>query len=123
MIQSGLGYAQGGSRVANPIGIGYATTDPANYTGALTVPVAQQLTNYLTAHGSFNANQLVIVNGGANDILYNLQAVQTGAITPAQATAAIGQAAIDLAGVIGKILQSGATHVLVSNVPDIGTTP
>jgi phospholipase/lecithinase/hemolysin len=121
--QPGFGYAQGGSRVTNPIGVGHASTDPANYTGALTVPVAQQLTNYLTAHGSFNANQLVIVNGGANDILYNLQAVQAGAMTPAQATAAIGQAAIDLAGVIGKILQSGATHVLVSNVPDIGTTP
>jgi phospholipase/lecithinase/hemolysin len=121
--QSGFGYAQGGSRVTNPIGIGHATTDPANYTGALTVPVVQQVTNYIAAHGSFNANQLVIINGGANDILYNLQAVQAGAITSDQATAAIGQAAIDLAGVIGKVLSSGATHVLVSNVPDIGTTP
>ncbi|SAL69520.1 acylhydrolase [Caballeronia peredens] len=122
-LQPGFGYAQGGSRVTNPIGIGHATTDPSNFTGALTVPVAQQLTNYLAAHGSFNAGQLVIVNGGANDILFNLQAVQAGQMTPAAATAAIGQAALDLAGVIGKIVQSGATHVLVSNVPDIGTTP
>ncbi|MDR5802965.1 SGNH/GDSL hydrolase family protein [Caballeronia sp. LP006] len=121
--QSGLGYAQGGSRVTNPIGVSHATTDPANYTGALTVPVAQQVTNYLASHGSFNSNQLVIVNGGANDILYNLTAVQAGQMTPAQATTAIVQSAIDLAGVIGSVLQHGATHVLVSNVPDIGTTP
>ncbi|WP_244814313.1 SGNH/GDSL hydrolase family protein [Caballeronia sp. Lep1P3] len=121
--QSGLGYAQGGSRVTNPVGVGHQTADPANYAGALTVPVAQQVTNYLSSHGGFNGNQLVIVNGGANDILYNLSAVQAGQMTPAQASAAIGQAAIDLAGVIGKIVQSGATHVLVSDVPDIGTTP
>ncbi|VXB60140.1 Acylhydrolase [Burkholderia sp. 8Y] len=120
---TGFGYAQGGSRVTNPIGVGHQSTDPANYAGALTVPVVQQVTNYLSSHGSFNANQLVIVNGGANDILYNLTAVQAGQMTPAQAQAAIGQAAIDLAGVIGKIVQSGATHVLVSDVPDIGTTP
>jgi phospholipase/lecithinase/hemolysin len=123
VAQSGLGYAQGGSRVTNPVGIGHNTTNPADYSGALTVPVAQQVTNYLAAHGSFNSGQLVIINGGANDILYNLEAVQAGAITPAAATAAIGQAAIDLAGVIGRVLQSGATHVLVSDVPDIGTTP
>ncbi|AQG97813.1 acylhydrolase [Burkholderia sp. KK1] len=121
--QSGLGYAQGGALVTNPIGINHVSNDPANFQGALTVPVVQQVTNYLSAHGSFNSNQLVIVNGGGNDILYNFQLAQTGAITPAQASAAIGKAAIDLAGIIGKVLQSGATHVLVSNVPDIGTTP
>jgi phospholipase/lecithinase/hemolysin len=123
VTQSGLGYAQGGSRVTNPIGIGHATTDPANYTGALTVPVAQQLTNYLSAHGSFNSNQLVIINGGANDILFNLQAVAAGQLSTTAASAAIVQAAVDLAGVIGKAVQNGATHVLVSNVPDIGATP
>ncbi|WP_277186070.1 SGNH/GDSL hydrolase family protein [Caballeronia sp. BR00000012568055] len=123
VTQSGMGYAQGGSRVTNPIGIGHNTTNAADYSGALTVPVVQQVTNYLAAHGSFNSNQLVIINGGANDILYNLQAAQAGAITPTAASAAIQQAAIDLAGVVGKVLQSGATHVLVSDVPDIGTTP
>ncbi len=35
--QLGLDYAQGGSRVTNPIGIGHATSDPANYSQALTV--------------------------------------------------------------------------------------
>jgi phospholipase/lecithinase/hemolysin len=122
VAQSGLGYAQGGSRVTNPIGVGHAAT-AGDYSGALTVPVVQQVSNYLSAHGSFNSGQLVIINGGANDILYNLTAAQAGAITSDAATAAILQAAKDLAGVIGTVLQNGATHVLVSNVPDIGATP
>src|SRR5690349_4870588 len=111
--QSGFGYAQGGALVTNPIGINHVSNDPANYQGALTVPIVQQVSNYIAAHGSFNANQLVIVNGGGNDILYNFQKAVAGAITPNQASAAIGKAALDLAGVIGKIVQSGATHVLV----------
>ncbi|EKS68631.1 MULTISPECIES: SGNH/GDSL hydrolase family protein [Caballeronia] len=120
--QSGLGYAQGGARVTNPMGIGHAT-DPNSYAGALTVPVATQVQNYLAAHGSFNANQLVIVNGGANDVLYNLQLVKAGAISQADASTAIITAAKQLGGIVATILQHGATHVLVSNVPDIGTTP
>ncbi|MDR5812499.1 MULTISPECIES: SGNH/GDSL hydrolase family protein [unclassified Caballeronia] len=120
--QTGLGYAQGGSRVTNAMGIGHAT-DPNSYAGALTVPVSAQVQNYLAAHGSFNANQLVIVNGGANDILYNLQALKAGAISQTDAFAAIGLAAQQLGGIVASILSHGATHVLVSNVPDIGTTP
>ena len=121
--QAGLGYAQGGALVTNPIGINHVSTDPANYQGALTVPVVQQVKNYLAAHGSFNPGQLVIIEAGSNDVLYNFQAASSGAISVDAAKAAIGQAAIDLTGVIATVLQHGATHVLVSNVPDIGTTP
>lgn len=91
--QSGPGYAQGGALVTNPIGINHVSNDPANYQGALTVPVAQQVKNYLAAHGSFNAGQLVLVGGGANDILYNLQAVQAGKLAPTDAGGAIATAA------------------------------
>ncbi|SAK71583.1 SGNH/GDSL hydrolase family protein [Caballeronia ptereochthonis] len=121
--QAGLGYAQGGALVTNPIGINHVSNDPANYQGALTVPVVQQVKNYLTAHGSFNSGQLVLVGGGANDILYNLQAVQAGQLSPTNAGIAIATAAGQLAGVVATILQNGATHVLVSNVPDISLTP
>src|SRR3984957_12629450 len=60
----GLGYAQGGSDVVNVEGEGWAPNNLA----ATTVPVTTQVSQYLSAHGSFNANQLVLVNGGANDI-------------------------------------------------------
>ncbi len=144
---SGLGYAQGGARVTLQPGIGHATPGTANadFSQATTIPVNDQVTTYISAHGSFNANQLVLVNGGANDIFYNLAVAQAtaagiqaqlaaGAITPAQAqaagaaaqtaaTTAISQAAIDLATVVGRVVQAGATHVVVSTVPDIGGAP
>ena len=144
---SGLGYAQGGSRVKLQPGVGHATPGTANadFSQATTIPINDQVSQYITAHGTFNANQLVLVNGGANDIFYNLTVAQTtaagiqaqvaaGTLTPAQAqaagaaaqtaaTTAISQAAIDLATVIGRVAQAGATHVVVSTVPDIGGSP
>src|ERR1700692_1185008 len=124
---SGLGYAQGGARVTLQPGIGHATpgTPNADFSQATTIPVNDQVTSYISAHGSFNANQLVLVNGGANDIFYNLAVAQAtaagiqaqlaaGTITPAQAqaagaaaqtaaTTAISQAAIDPATGIGRV--------------------
>ena len=143
----GLGYAQGGSRVTLQPGIGHATPGTANadFSQATTIPINDQVTQFIGSYGSFNANQLVLINGGANDIFYNLAVAQAtdagiqaelaaGAITPAQAqaagaaattaaTTAISQAAIDLATLIGRVVQAGATHVVVSAVPDIGGSP
>ncbi|TDV08362.1 SGNH/GDSL hydrolase family protein [Paraburkholderia caballeronis] len=147
----GLGYAQGGSDVsaANPQGMGWLPNNAA----ATTVPVETQIGNYLSAHGSFNANQLVLVNGGANDIFQfstaqNLTALATALQTGfPQAVAAqqvpntpagqvqfiagylqsnntqVAQAAVALATQIQKIVSSGATHVVLMTVPDIGQTP
>ena len=134
---TGLGYAQGGARVQDPVGEGHAPAGTANadYSAATTVPVTQQLQNYLAAHGSFNANQLVLINGGANDIFElesTIQAAVTtdvaGGMDPAtaiqkEATASLGPVAQTFAGVIQQIVAAGATHVVVSNVPDIGQTP
>jgi len=131
----GFGYAQGGSDVVNPIGIGYAPNSQA----ATTIPVSAQVTQYLTDHGSFNSSQLVLINGGANDILQLLQNTTfmtnletTLATTPAaQQPLVIGQAVgTQLQGAIagfvtlvGTTLAKGATHVVVVDVPDIGLTP
>ena len=147
----GLGYAQGGSDVVNAQGEGWAPNNAA----ATTVPVVTQVANYLGAHTSFNANQLVLVNGGANDIFQfagttaNLTAlatalqtqypllVQAGKLPNTQAgqvqfiagylqqlaNPQIATAATQLAAQIQTIVNSGATHVVVSTVPDIGNTP
>ncbi|MFL9862755.1 SGNH/GDSL hydrolase family protein [Paraburkholderia fungorum] len=142
----GLGYAQGGSDVVNPQGEGWAPNNMA----ATTVPVVTQVANYLGAHTSFNANQLVLVNGGANDIFQfstaanltalgtalqtalvkgqvpNTQAGQVGFIVAylqQQPSPQIAQAAAQLAAQVQNIVNSGATHVVVSTVPDIGNTP
>ncbi|QGZ55497.1 SGNH/GDSL hydrolase family protein [Paraburkholderia acidiphila] len=85
----GMGYAQGGANVSAsyPEGEGWAPGNAA----ATTVPVATQVSQYLSANKSFNANQLVLIDGGANDIFAfattaNLTAL--GAQLTAAATAA-----------------------------------
>ncbi|WP_345811606.1 SGNH/GDSL hydrolase family protein [Paraburkholderia sp. PREW-6R] len=147
----GYGYAQGGSDVVNAQGQGWAPNNMA----ATTVPVVTQVANYLSAHASFNSNQLVLINGGANDIFQfagttaNLTAlgaalqtqypllVQAGKLPNSQAgqvafivgylqqlsNPQIATAASQLAAQVQTIVNSGATHVVVATVPDIGNTP
>lgn len=127
----GLDYAQGGAEVTNAQGIGWAPNNLA----ATTTPIATQVANYLSANGSFNSNQIVLVEGGANDILANLNAllvaVQTdigGGMTPQNAIAkevgaTLGPAAQALVTQVATIVAKGATHVVLVNVPDIGQTP
>jgi phospholipase/lecithinase/hemolysin len=141
----GLGYAQGGSRVDLQPGEGYAPNNMA----ATTVPITTQVTEYLAAHNSFNPNQLVLMNGGANDIFIQAQAVSAagtaaatqvlesgGTATDAQTAAAaasqaatltalqaITTAATTFVGTVQKVVAAGATHVVVSDVPDIAQTP
>jgi phospholipase/lecithinase/hemolysin len=82
-------YAQGGSRVSNPVGVHNALTgDPL---GLMTVPVAQQIANHLAkSGGKFSGTELVTVMAGGNDILAllgQLQAAATAAGTAAGNTA------------------------------------
>lgn len=141
----GYGYAQGGSRVDEAQGEGFAPNNMA----ATTIPVTQQVKQYLGEHNSFNSNQLVLMNGGANDIFIQAQAVQAagtaaatqvlqsgGTLADAQTAAAaasqaatlsalqaITVAATKFVGVIQQVVAAGATHVVVSDVPDIKLTP
>ncbi|MDH2918672.1 MAG: SGNH/GDSL hydrolase family protein [Sideroxydans sp.] len=116
------GYAQGGSRVTSPVGIGNKLFPGGGF--ALTVPVVTQIANHLAAHGgSFASTDLVTVMAGANDVA--IQAGMVGATyPPASAVAAVQTAATELAAQINtNIVAKGATHVVVVNVPDIASTP
>jgi phospholipase/lecithinase/hemolysin len=110
--QGGFGFAEGGATVATPVSM-----DPLLIAllGDVEMPVNQQVASYLQAHGSFNANQLVLVWAGANDVL------RAGSL-PA-ASAPVQTAATALAQVIAQIVHGGATHVVVANLPNIGLTP
>lgn len=110
--QSGLGYAQGGSTVATPANQSQFLTDVI---GDIEMPVNQQISSYLSNHGSFNSSQLVLVWAGSNDVLR--------AGTPPAATTTVQTAATALAQLVGQIVQNGATHVVVVNVPNIGLSP
>jgi hypothetical protein len=82
-------------------GIGHADASVPNpdYAQATTTPIADQAKQYLAQHGSFNAGQIVLINGGANDIFYQAQVAQAQGNTPAAqlaAAQAIGPAAQQL---------------------------
>lgn len=123
----GLDYAQGGSRVTLQPGIGHAPpgTKDADFAQATTVPVRDQVGTYLSTYKRFTSNQLVLINGGANDIFFQLAAAQAAG-TPAallSAVEAITRSAVDLAKIVRTVIENGATHVVVMNVPDIGRAP
>jgi phospholipase/lecithinase/hemolysin len=110
--QGGFGYAEGGSTVATPANLNDFLVDVI---GNIEMPVNQQVSSYLAAHGSFNAGQLVLVCAGANDVL------RAGSLPAAAPT--VRTAATTLAQLVGQIVQNGATHVVVVNVPNIGLSP
>ncbi|WP_233855934.1 SGNH/GDSL hydrolase family protein [Paraburkholderia sp. HD33-4] len=110
--QSGFGYAEGGSTVATPANQYDYLGDVI---GDIEMPVNQQLSSYLSAHGSFNANQLVLVWAGANDVL---RAGNLPAAAPI-----VQAAATTLAQLVGQIVQNGGAHVVVVNLPNIGLAP
>jgi phospholipase/lecithinase/hemolysin len=119
-------FAQGGSRVTNPVGPGNALLGGTNaISGFLTVPVDTQIQTYLTANnGAFTGHELVTVWAGANDLFINLSELSGGLETPNQAVAALEQAAGEEAAYINQaILANGANYVLVMNLPDVSLTP
>jgi phospholipase/lecithinase/hemolysin len=76
------GYAQGGSRVTNPVGPGNKALDKpgAVSLGQMTVPVVTQIATHLKkTGGTFKADDLVIVMAGGNDVLEQLGEFSAGA--------------------------------------------
>jgi len=93
-------YAQGGSRVVNPIGPGNAAT--GSPIGEMTTPMVTQIANHLAKTGNkFTGTELVTVLSGGNDVLMQLAAV-TGAGTAAGAQA--------FATALATRLAAGATN-------------
>jgi outer membrane lipase/esterase len=120
------GYAQGGARVTNPVGIGNKLTGGANVAlGFLTVPVVQQIQNHLNANGDkFSDDDIVFIMAGANDVLFQLGLLQAAATVPATAIASVNLAANQLATAIDtQIVAKGAKYVVVLNIPYIAITP
>lgn len=136
------GFAQGGSRVTNPVGIGRDG-------GALTVPVVTQIDNYLASERfghTFKDTDLILIWAGNNDAFVQLntfattvQAIQAQVIAgeisaergnklmyDAQSAAQEGvkEAALELAGYVKtKILANGGKYVAIGNLPNSALTP
>lgn len=125
------GYAQGGARVTNPVGVGnrlVPVTAPDTPGFALTVPVVTQISHHLANQtvapgGKFTGSELVLVMAGANDVFMQLGSIGAS-YPPASAVAAVQTAATELATAVKtQIVANGARYVVVANVPDIASTP
>jgi len=138
-VLGGTGFAMGGARVSQQPGIG-CNLEATGCTAALTIPVVQQISDYLAANGDrFNRDQLVFLLAGANDIFFELGVFQAkvtacfslpqseipSCVDQAQneALAAVQQAAFELVGQVQRILGKGGTRVVVLNLPEISETP
>ena len=111
-------YAEGGSRVTDPNGIGFNVSQ-----GITTRSLTEQVDRMLADQGSFGDNDLMILWGGANDVFAQAGLVGAAAITPDQAAANMAQAATELVGLVDRVREAGAESVIVVTIPDIGTTP
>jgi outer membrane lipase/esterase len=137
------GYAQGGAMITQRNGIG---RDPATGAGALTVPLVMQIDRHLERFGSFSDTDLILVEGGLNDLFVAFAGfaaaaqeigaeVALGNLTQAEgqaqlfaaqtvAQAALRLAATELGGYVRtKILANGGRYVAVATVPDLRSTP
>lgn len=111
-------YAEGGSRVTDPNGIGFNAD-----LGVTTRSLTEQVDRMLADRPEFGENDLLILWGGANDVFAQAGAVNAGLITPADAAANMSQAATELVGLVDRVRDAGAESVIVVTIPDIGTTP
>lgn len=109
----GTSYARGTARVlAKPDASGNAATPT----------VKEQIDGYLAGQ-TLGVNDLVIVNAGIADVTVQAHAAITGAQTRDQMLAAIGQAGRDLGTQVRRLVQAGATHVVVVGPYNLGRSP
>lgn len=101
----GTNYAEGFARNALP-----APAQP----GLSQRPIRDQIERFI-ANDGFAAGDVVLINGGGNDVLLALQA--GGEPAP------LDQAARDFADGIGTLVDAGAPEIYLLRTPDIGLAP
>ncbi len=112
-LNGGTNYAYGDATNANSSSLVTLAAPPvAPFTIAVTVNnIGLQITNYLATHPKIDSKTLFIVWGGANDVL--------GATTPQQ----VIDAAVADATNVQRLIDAGATQIIVPNLPPLGATP
>lgn len=109
----GTNFAQGGARVTEG---GNSTTDISQ------ISSTAQVNRLLAQTPQFNSTDLVIYWVGANDVSTNAELVQAGTQDTTQAVQAVGLAATQAVAEVQRLIDAGATNLVVVTVPDIGTS-
>lgn len=109
----GTSYATGNARiVAKPDAAGNSDTPT----------VKQQIDTFL-AGSALGSNDLVIVNGGISDVIFQMAQVTAGTQTGAQMVANAQQAGRDLGAQVRRLVAAGGTHVVVVGSYHLGRSP
>lgn len=109
----GGSFATGNARV---------NTKPDAAGNAATLTVKEQVDAFL-AGGVIGANDLLVISGGTADIVAEMAQVTAGTQTTTQMLANVGQAGRDLATQVRRLVQAGATHVVVVGPYNLGRSP
>jgi outer membrane lipase/esterase len=129
-LLGGLGYAEGGARVSQKPGVGGTPSGtPGVSVESDAMPIREQITAHLNL-GRIPVSQLILVQGGGNDVFHQLLqwtvALSAGA-SPAEAQqAAVGAmatAGAELAADVRRLADAGALKVVVLTLADVGRTP
>lgn len=94
---------------------GGARTDSAPNANGPIPGTNTQISSYLARGGTFGANDVVTLWGGANNILQ--------ITNPAAASSVVSAAAGDIGAQALQLANAGAKTILVVNLPDLGLTP
>ena len=108
-VTGSVNYAFGGARTDN---------------AALPPGMRNQLLAYTGGGGTFGANDLVSVLGGANNIFQAFAAAAGNPLTAQSTMQAVANgAAADINFIVNSVAGAGAGTVLVTNLPRLGITP
>lgn len=111
-VSGGTNYATRNARIV-------ATPDAA---GGAAPTVAKQIDTFLGT-GTFTATDLVFVEGGVSDIIAEVGKLNAGTQTSEATLNNVKQAGRDLGAQTRRLVQAGASHVVVIGAFDLARTP
>jgi outer membrane lipase/esterase len=120
-----LGFNIGRSAAGAPVtgSINYAYGGARTDNSAFPPGMRLQLTQYTGGGGTFGANDLVSVLGGANNIFQGLPAAGISPSPQAAIQPVATSAAADINFIVNSVATAGAGTILVTNLPKLSLTP
>ncbi|RZJ00047.1 MAG: autotransporter domain-containing protein [Brevundimonas sp.] len=120
-----LGFNAGRFTAGAPVtgSINYAFGGARTDSAASPPGMRNQLLAYTGAGGTFGANDLVSILGGANNIFQALPAAAVASSPQASIQPVANAAAADINFIVNSVAGAGAGTILVSNLPRLGITP
>ena len=120
-----LGFNAGRSAAGASVtgSINYAYGGARTDSSAFPPGMRNQLLAYTGAGGTFGANDLVSILGGANNIFQGLPAAGASANPTGTIAPVVAAAAADVNFLVNNVAAAGAGTILVGNIPSLGNAP